>query len=114
MSDERAHSDQEDSSSNQAPTTYRQEFDPSERAPSNVLISAVTEIKDTSAVNLPPLYRVFDPDALDALIQPTPSGRIRTSDQQVCFTYADCNVRIHSDGNLVLRCEDGTEDESSG
>lgn len=49
-----------------------------------------------------PLYESIDPDALDKLFRPTPSGKAR-SEGTVTFDYADCEITVHSDGLLRVR-----------
>lgn len=66
---------------------------------SEAVISSVAAHKGIEATELPPLYDVLDPDALDALFE-TSSGR---ADGAVTFVYAGCTVECASDGSVDVR-----------
>lgn len=62
------------------------------------VISAIAERRGVEPTTLPPLYEWIDPDALDALFEPTRSGR---RGGRISFTY---------DGHdVVIDCDDGLE-----
>lgn len=48
----------------------------------------------------PPLYEAINPTALDALFEPTSSGKRATG--TVSFTYRGHRVRVDSDGQVSL------------
>lgn len=58
---------------------------------SDRVIFEVARIRDEPLTNLPPLYDVLDPDALDRLWSDDIEGWIE-------FEYADCRVRISESG----------------
>ncbi|WP_435177183.1 HalOD1 output domain-containing protein [Halorussus sp. AFM4] len=80
---------------------------PSER-PSEAVLAAVRAATGrdvgsapTGDEGLEPLYRAVDPDALDALFEPTAEGVQR--DGRVTFSYAGCTVTVSSDGVVEVR-----------
>lgn len=63
------------------------------------IVAAVANAADCSSRELPPLYEVIDPDALDRLFAPTYEGGPR-SDGRVMFEYAGYEVVIHSPSDV--------------
>lgn len=66
---------------------------------SDTVIEVVSAATDTDPLDLPQLYDVIDPDAIDRLFPYadtacSPRGRIE-------FAYAGCDVCIHADGRVV-------------
>ena len=59
----------------------------------------------------PPLHDAIDPAALDALFEPTRSGRRDTG--IVSFTYRGHRVRVGSDGRVTLEGGPETERDSA-
>lgn len=68
---------------------------------SQAVVSAVAAETGTDPLELEPLYEVFDPDALDALLGWGESG---TTSEPVCveFTYAGCGVCVTADGTVEV------------
>lgn len=63
------------------------------------VVAAVADALDTDPLELPPLYEVIDPDALDHLFDTSfPNGR--RGPGRVMFTLAGCEVVVHSDGAI--------------
>lgn len=60
------------------------------------IVNAVAEETDRSPKALPSLYDVVDPDALNALMTPTPNMTREASDVEVSFEFADCTVTVSS------------------
>ena len=88
---------------------YRAEYDPAETAPSVAVVDLVERVRGgESTRDLPPLYEIVDPDALDSLLESRAnrSGRSRRS---VSFRYGDAKVTVTSDGRIAVRPGDGTE-----
>lgn len=83
-------------------TGNQREFDPTMESASRILLTTVASLADTSPEDLPVLHDVIDTEALDALFQPRPDGTVRPADRTISFTYADYEVRIHSDGIIAL------------
>lgn len=66
-------------------------------AVSEQVVSAVAAACDIDPLELPPLYDVIDPDALDRLFE---HGALAEGNSigRVTFTMAGCEVVVHSDG----------------
>lgn len=62
---------------------------------STAVVKAVATTTDIPIDELPLLYDVIDPDALDAIVQSHADGRPRTG-VHVTFTMAGCTVRIRN------------------
>lgn len=74
--------------------------------PSEKVVEAVADLEGREPLRLePPLFRVIDPDALDALFQPTTSGR-RTGGS-VTFSYDGCEVTVGDDDLVRVRPSGG-------
>lgn len=73
---------------------------PDERASVSV-VEAVGAAANTTVKQLPILYDVIDPDALDALFAPRPDGTVGFGGR-VTFTYAGYRVTI-GDRTVTLR-----------
>lgn len=65
------------------------------------VVRRVAKAANTDELELPPLYEVTDPDALDAFVAATADGC-------VSFTYAGYEVTVDSDGAVTIT------DESAG
>jgi hypothetical protein len=71
------------------------------------VVQAVAEATNTDPVDLPPLYGVIDPDALDAIFRPTVDGhgsnrgRGMGDSRELRFFYAGREVSVRSDGVTV-------------
>lgn len=65
------------------------------------ILRAVAADSDSSITELPPLYDVIDPDALDALFSPsidTPDRSVKS----VRFRYAGFLIDVSADGSVAL------------
>lgn len=82
--------------------TYRVTYSHGTTAPSTVVADAIQEIHDSTLSELDPLYTVVDPDAFDALVQPTITGGHR-GDVKVQITYQDFHVTVQSYGLITIR-----------
>lgn len=75
------------------------------------VIEAVAAAKGVDPLDLGLcLYDVIDPDALDKLFQPTPTGVPRQSGQ-VSFTLDGCEVTVHSSGEVTVMHEAADDSE---
>lgn len=68
-----------------------------DEAVSTRVICEVAEEKHVDPADLPPLGRVIDADAIDALFE---DGR-STADCEISFSYAGCRIRIR-DGTVTV------------
>lgn len=70
-------------------------------SPSDTILRKVAAVKKTEPMELDsPLYEVIDPDALNTLF----AGRNGSSrGGRVSFRYSDCEVRVESDGEVLVR-----------
>ncbi|QLG62935.1 HalOD1 output domain-containing protein [Halorarum salinum] len=69
--------------------------------PSTRVVEAVAEFRDVDPAELPPLYDVVDPDALDALFDSTGTSSSRR-EGTVEFVYAGIFVRVDASGGVEL------------
>lgn len=74
---------------------------PDESTVSERVFTAVADARDEDPLELPPLYDVIDPDALDQLFDHGVTGR-QTGPGRVNFRLADCEVVVHSDGEVEV------------
>lgn len=65
------------------------------------VVAAVTDASNSSVSDLPPLYEVVNPEALDNLFAQTSAGNIR-SDGHVTFAYAGYHVTVTNDGVIDI------------
>lgn len=88
--------------------TYRTQFDSHTRPASEAILSAVVAATGNDPLELPPLYSVIDPDALDALFE-TPTPGASKQRLTVTFEYADCRVSAKAHGTVVVEpdCKNG-------
>ncbi|NUB91121.1 hypothetical protein HT576_08815 [Haloterrigena sp. SYSU A121-1] len=70
----------------------------SEKTPMYAVVSAVAEAEGIDPVNLPPLYNVVDPEALNALFT-SDSGGVSS----VEFEYAGYSVVVRGEGTVEVR-----------
>ncbi len=66
---------------------------------SEAVVRLAATVDGTDPLELPPLGRVLDSDALDAVFEPVP-GRSETTNRSLTFSYHDYTVTV-----------DGTESE---
>ena len=59
------------------------------------IVDAVSDAEDCDPLELPPLWNVIDPEALDGLFAPTRRGRPRAG--RVAFAYAGYEVSVAVD-----------------
>jgi len=80
--------------------TYTVTYDWSEISPSTAIMEAVSAIEGTDPVDLDPLHRIADPDAINRLLaQADPEG----SDLlEVDFQYSSVRVSARNDGTITL------------
>lgn len=76
--------------------------------PSTQVVEAVAEFRDVDTVELPPLYDVVDPDALDALFDSTETNSSRR-EGTVEFVYAGVSVRVDASGSVEVASEVDSE-----
>ena len=65
------------------------------------VVDAVARERGVDAVELPPLYESIDPDALNALFEPT-EVRDEVVTGVVHFEYAGCAVEAYADGRVAV------------
>jgi len=82
--------------------TYRASFDSDSRSTTEAVISTVGVVSETKPLELPPLYSVIDPDALEGMVQPAVRGP-SNGDSHVTFTYVDHTVTVHSYGIITVQ-----------
>lgn len=72
---------------------------------SQTIVEAVADATARETTDLEPLFDVLDPDALDALVGPSPEGG-RQEPLHVSFRYGDCRVSVGRDGEVLATPED--------
>lgn len=85
---------------NTATDTYRRDGDWESEPVSAAVVEAVSNVTNTPPTELDPLYNVINPDALDLLYKSTYDGTPRVSGGSTTFTYNDCRVTVHADGEI--------------
>lgn len=85
----------------EASETFRTQFDSSTRRASEAVLSAVATATGRDPLDLPPLYSVLDPDALDSLFTRRLHGRHR-QDATVRFEYVGCRVSVRAHGTVLV------------
>ncbi|SDK34569.1 HalOD1 output domain-containing protein [Natronorubrum texcoconense] len=89
-----------------------QQLSPADEVCTTVAL-AVSAATDTPVDELPPLYTVIDPDALNAIFQPR-TGRAQNG-TQLSFTIAGCAVSIRDDTvTVTANSETPSERAASG
>lgn len=83
--------------------TYRVTYAYPSRPPSSVVPLAIMEMTRRDVTELQPLYDAggVNPDALDDLFRPTPSGL--APECRVTFDYHGYEVTVKSYGRIVIR-----------
>ncbi|MCU4975984.1 hypothetical protein OB955_25245 [Halobacteria archaeon AArc-m2/3/4] len=71
----------------------------SEETPVFAVVSAVAEASGADPLELPPLGRAIDPDALNELF----TGRSESTVAEVTFQYADYDVTVRGNGEVHVR-----------
>lgn len=72
--------------------------------PSATVIRAVANHAGQDPVDLPPLYEVVEPEALDKLFESLPNGVARDGGE-VAFAYAGYRVTVSFDRTVNVRVE---------
>jgi hypothetical protein len=82
--------------------TYHAHYAHETTKPSRVIIATVARIEGRDEIDIPPLGRAVDVEALDALVG---SGRVGSPSSPVTVTLTYCGYRItiDSDGTIVVR-----------
>lgn len=65
------------------------------------VVAAVADARDVDPLELPPLFNVVNPDALDQLFTYGHSDEAGVS-EQVVFTFAGYKVVVQSDGEVTV------------
>lgn len=81
--------------------TYRISYDPASESPSVQVLEAIGAIRNEDPTDLAPLDGYVDPDALDAIFEPTHSSP--GSHGSLSFVYEGLQVVVHSDGEIEFR-----------
>lgn len=68
------------------------------RPPSTRIVTAVASKADVDPIDLPPLYDVIEPDALDRFVRC--SNGDAASEVSVTFSYTDHTVSVYGDGDI--------------
>nr|WP_226007851.1 HalOD1 output domain-containing protein [Natrinema salinisoli] len=87
----------DDSSAELTPSTTAEWEQDTENTPVYAVVSAVAEAEGVDHVDLPPLYNVIDPEALNALFT-SDSGGVST----VEFEYAGYAVVVRGEGTVEV------------
>lgn len=74
------------------------------------IIEAVADAADTSPHELPPLYEVVDPEALNHLFASNYEGETRAAGQ-VTLVYAGYEIVVHSSGDVTISPLDAAGDQ---
>lgn len=85
--------------------TYRTSFDTTTQSVSAAVISTIAAISETPPIELPPLYSVVEPDALEKVVDARatgPTGR----DVHVSLSFEGYDVSIASYGIIEVRRPD--------
>lgn len=68
--------------------------------PSIAVVETVAQARDIDVTDIAPLYESIDPEALNHLIK---SGG---ADVSISFPFADRNITVHGQGDVVVRPAD--------
>lgn len=82
------------------PDTFHLRFDPDAEPVGQAIVKAASFVHNTEPTELPPLARVIDPDALDAIVSKASS--VEGNCVEVTFTYEDLEITVSSDGDIWL------------
>lgn len=70
------------------------------QTPVEAIKEAVADLEDIEPRELPPLAEWIDPDVVNRLFEQDQSQREATA--ALCFTYAEWNVFVRSDGTFII------------
>lgn len=86
----------------QREASVRDHFDPDDDdAASDRVVRTVAALTDDDPVDLPPLYEVIDPEALDALVDDSAAEEC-----EIAFEYAETEVYFSPGGDLHVTTAD--------
>ena len=71
------------------------------------VIECVARESGRTALELPPLWNAIDPDALDAMFEPTKAGHERSG--RVQFSYCGYLVTVEADDDVTVTLESESE-----
>jgi hypothetical protein len=83
--------------------SVRYEWDES-RGPSTAVVNGVAALTDRRPIELPPLQRTVDADALDRLLTTKTAQTVRVS-----FDFDGCRVTVEGDGSVEIRSTHGRD-----
>ena len=89
-----------------SPNSVHHDFTGTQTA-SLAVIEAVSAVSGTDPIELPPLYDVVNPDALNALFEP--HERRTDSNLRVEFSYNGFDIVVRGGSEVVVRLEDASE-----
>ncbi|WP_440765270.1 HalOD1 output domain-containing protein [Natronorubrum sp. DTA7] len=89
-----------------SPNSVHHDFTGDQTA-SLAVIEAIAAVSGTDPVELPPLYDVINPDALNALFEP--HERRTGSGLHVEFSYNGFDIVVREGPEVVVRLEDAPE-----
>ncbi|AHG03610.1 hypothetical protein HALDL1_08370 [Halobacterium sp. DL1] len=81
--------------------SYRAEFDQQTHPATEAVVTAVATATGMGPLELPPLYSVLDPDALDGLFSAAPDGPGQ-GESSLAFEYADQVVTVNGHGTVIV------------
>ena len=90
---------------------YTARIDQSERMVS-AIVSGVAACTGRGVTDLPPLYNVVDPEALEQVFASPLGSRHRSNDGQFVFTYAGCEVTVDGDDELTVQLLDDHQERA--
>ena len=90
------------------PYTVQIDHDQSERRVS-AIVSGVAACTGRGVTDLPPLYDVVDPEALEQVFASPPGSRRQPNDGRFVFTYAGCEVVVEGEDELTVRSLEAQE-----
>ena len=82
--------------------TYRASFDSATESVQTAVVLTVAAVSQTRPMELPPLFSVIDPDAVEALVESAVADPSNV-DIHVSFVFNDCNVTVHSYGIIAVQ-----------
>lgn len=87
---------------NQQTETYTAKYDWGDRRTlSGAIVTLIADIKDVSPLDLEPLHRSVDPDALNQILAPMPGGDDRRSGH-VSFVFESHHITVYGDGEIAI------------
>lgn len=89
--------------------SYRTKFDRQTQSATNAVVTAVGTAAETDPLELPPLWSVLDPDALNELFDSATSDR-DGDEIAIRFGYADHVVTVNGHGTVIV---ESVEDSQS-